>query len=126
MRSLATRWINDGTANQILNAIRNETIARQQMVAEILSHAPMRTKSEALHLWLERPRGYPREALVEHLLRNGLSIAAEDLFSVGNDAEEGVRVCLGAAKNRESLKNALEVLAAAMMRDDRELAPYIV
>jgi DNA-binding transcriptional MocR family regulator len=52
--------------------------------------------------------------LIAHLLRNGLAVVGEDAFAVDETAPRGIRVSLGAARNRADLSHALQVLARAV------------
>jgi len=52
--------------------------------------------------------------LLSHLMRHGLAVVGEDAFAVGDNAPRGIRVSLGAARNRSELSQALQVLSDAM------------
>jgi len=62
------------------------------------------------HLWLQ----LNRSDFVSHVLRDGLAVVGGDAFAVGENAPLGVRVSLGAARNRAELAQALHVLSAAL------------
>lgn len=44
-------------------------------------------------------------------MRNGLAVVGEDAFAVGDIAPRGLRISLGAARNRAELSHALQVLS---------------
>ena len=48
------------------------------------------------------------------ITRRGLAVVGEDAFAVGDNAPRGIRVSLGAARNRSELSQALQVLSDAM------------
>ena len=47
-------------------------------------------------------------------MRNGLAVVGEDAFAVNETAPRGLRVSLGAARNRAELGQALQVLSDAV------------
>jgi DNA-binding transcriptional MocR family regulator len=51
--------------------------------------------------------------LLSHLMRNGLAVVGEDAFATSESAPHGIRVSLGAARNRAELGQALQVIANA-------------
>ena len=50
--ALTTLWVNDGTAEAMLQAIRNESMARQAMAARHFGGHALQSQPEAFHLWL--------------------------------------------------------------------------
>jgi DNA-binding transcriptional MocR family regulator len=62
--ALATRWIEDGTADAILRFIRTETAARQLMAGQILSSGSFKTGPLSFNLWVLMPEGL--DPLVVH------------------------------------------------------------
>jgi DNA-binding transcriptional MocR family regulator len=116
MAALATRWIADGTAAAALAAIRRETLARQQLAAEILDPAWVVTQPEALHLWLRLPKPWSRGVLMQHLRACGIGVVVSDAFCVAATPPEAVRVCLGGPAGRDDLKRALGILADALQQ----------
>ncbi len=66
------------------------------------------------HLWVPLPRHLDGASPIAHLLRNGLAVVGEDAFAVDETAPRGLRVSLGAARNRADLGHALQVLAQAL------------
>ena len=53
--TLATQWIADGTAADMLNAIRNESRARQAIASRMLEAWPYEAHQDGFHLWLPVP-----------------------------------------------------------------------
>ena len=110
MVALVTHWLRSGIADQIIQAIRNEAIGRQQLAAKILKGLSFAARPSGHHLWLQ----LNRSDFVSHVLRDGLAVVGGDAFAVGENAPLGVRVSLGAARNRAELAQALHVLSAAL------------
>lgn len=114
---LATRWIGDGTAALMLDALRREATARQEMAAARLpAGGYVASRPEAFHLWLAVGPDWTRGAFAAHLRGQGIVLAPADAFAIGGTVPEAVRVCLGAAADRQELGLVLDRLAAALAR----------
>jgi DNA-binding transcriptional MocR family regulator len=114
MVALLTHWLRSGIAGEIILAIRNEAAARQQLAARFLKGISFAARPASHHLWLPVPNQLDSKALASHLMRNGLAVVGEDAFAVGELAPRGLRVSLGAARNRAELGQALQVLSDAV------------
>jgi DNA-binding transcriptional MocR family regulator len=114
MVALLTHWLRSGVAGEIILAIRNEAAARQQLAARFLKGVPFAARPASHHLWLPLPRPLDGKDLTSHLMRNGLAVVSEDAFAVSEHAPRGLRVSLGAARNRAELGQALQVLSDAV------------
>jgi DNA-binding transcriptional MocR family regulator len=114
MVALVTYWIRNGIADEIIEAIRNEAKGRQQLASRILKGIAFASRPTSHHLWLELPPSWNRMDLLSHLLRHGLAVVGEDAFAVIDKPPRGIRVSLGAARNRADVSQAMQVLAAAM------------
>lgn len=111
--ALSTRWINDGTAKAILDAVREESARRQRFAAQTLP-AGYASKPEAFHLWLPLPPHWSRVEFAAHLRARGIGVVGSDSFAVTQIAPEAVRVCLGGAVDRNQCRVALELIAGAL------------
>ncbi len=116
--ALATRWIEDGTADSILRFIRAEAAARQKLVAEILPAGSYRSDPISFNIWLPLTNGWTRSTFGSHMRNAGIGVVASDAFTVDGVPDEAVRVCLGGAIQKPELKGALEFMAHAL-----EVAP---
>ncbi|NLS17286.1 PLP-dependent aminotransferase family protein [Rhizobium sp. P40RR-XXII] len=112
--ALATRWIEDGTADGILRFIRAEAAARQKMVADILPSRSYRADPISFNIWLPLGNGWTRATFASHMRNAGIGVVASDAFTVEGPASEAVRVCLGGPIGREALKAALDFMAHAL------------
>ncbi len=112
--ALATRWIEDGTADAILRFVRTEAAARQQMVAAILPAGSYRADPISFNIWLPLANGWTRSTFGSHMRSSGIGVVASDAFTVDGAAPEAVRVCLGGPITRERLHGALEFMAHAL------------
>jgi DNA-binding transcriptional MocR family regulator len=113
--ALATRWVQDGTAEAMLLAVRAESVARQNLARAYLRDLPHLTHPEAFHLWLSLPAPWTRAAFASHLRAHEVHVAVSDAFSVGpGEAPEAVRLCFGGAATREDTERALQLVTDAI------------
>ncbi len=112
--ALATRWIEDGTADAILNFIRSETRARQKLVAEILPPGTYKAESCGFHVWLKLPPQWSCSAFVGHTRATGIGIVSSHPFTVEGPPPEAVRICLGGPSHRATVRSALEFIAHSL------------
>ncbi|MGA0562071.1 PLP-dependent aminotransferase family protein [Ancylobacter sp. VNQ12] len=112
--ALATRWIEDGTADTLLRFIRAETQARQALASEILPAGSFRADPLSFNLWIELPAPWTRSAFVGHMRATGIGVVASDAFTAGGPATEAVRVCLGGPASRAQIRSALDYIAHAL------------
>jgi DNA-binding transcriptional MocR family regulator len=111
MVALVTHWLRTGVAAEIIRAIRNEAAARQQLASRLLKSITYAARPASHHLWMPLPSHFAGTDLLSHLMRHGLAVVGEDAFSVGENAPRGLRISLGAARNRAELSQALQVLS---------------
>ena len=114
--ALATRWIEDGSADALLAFIRAETAARQRLAAEILPAGLYRADPLSFNLWLELPPPWTRAAFVGQMQATGIGIVASDAFAAKGPAPEAARICLGGPIGRKALGDALAFMAHALER----------
>jgi len=112
--ALATRWIEDGTADAILRFIRTETAARQVLATELLPPGSFKADPLSFNVWAQLPAGWTRSAFLGHMRATGIGIVASDAFAVGENPPEAVRICLGGPTTRPVLRRALEYVSHAL------------
>ncbi len=112
--ALARRWIADGTAGALLDAIRAEAVARRALAESMLPADRIVTKPEAFHVWLHLPEAWTRGEFTAHLRTRGIAAVGSDAFATTPDTPEALRICLGAAENREEVRHVLEIIADAL------------
>jgi DNA-binding transcriptional MocR family regulator len=108
--AIARRWIEEGTAGAVLQAIRNEAKARQAIAAKLLPAGSMLADPEGFHGWLRLPSMWSRGELTARLRSAGIGVVASDAFAIGA-APEAVRLGLGAAEDHEHLRQSLGIVA---------------
>lgn len=108
--AVATRWIEDGTADAVLAAIRAEARARQAMAARILPPGIALADPEGFHIWLRLPAPWTRGDFALRLRAAGIGVVASDAFSL-TAPPESVRLGLGAPAGHDELRQGLRVVA---------------
>jgi len=113
--AVASAWIRDGTADALLQARREEARARQAIARDRLVSADVETKPEAYYLWLRLPEPWRRDSFVAEARARGVLVTPADVFAVGREpAPHAVRLCLGAARDRDALARGLDVVAGLL------------
>lgn len=113
--ALVTRWVGDGTADAMLQAIRAECAARQALAAQHLAAHALHSDPAAFHVWLaldDAVTGAWRGVeLASYLRTQGVAVLASPAFSTDGDPPEAVRICLGGALSRADCDTALRLVA---------------
>jgi DNA-binding transcriptional MocR family regulator len=113
--AVASSWIEGGAADAVLAARRREARERQRLAQEILGEADFETQPEAYYLWLRLPEPWRRDAFASVLRARAVGVTAADAFAVGRDpAPHAVRLCLGAARSRETLRRGIARVAEVL------------
>ncbi|PWE33886.1 GntR family transcriptional regulator [Maritimibacter sp. 55A14] len=111
MAEIAARWINDGTADDLLQRQRAALAERNALAERILHGLPFRASINGMHVWLPLEPPWRDAVLVEHARINGVAIAPGTTFALdGGERRPGVRICLG-GESRENLERGLEVIS---------------
>jgi DNA-binding transcriptional MocR family regulator len=108
--AIATRWIEDGTAESVLMAIRKETAARQAIAAKCLPPNVAITDREGFHVWLPLSAPWSRGELAARLRSAGIGVVGSDAFAL-RAPPEALRLGLGAPATREELSRGLQIVA---------------
>ncbi|MFY8094637.1 MAG: PLP-dependent aminotransferase family protein [Niveispirillum sp.] len=113
--AVATGWIEDGTAQDILTAIRREAMERQQMARRLLPLGSMAAHPQGHHIWLTLPPPWTDRHFAQAARRAGATVIPGTAFAMAPEPPPRyVRVGLGAAPDQPSLSRALEKLATLM------------
>lgn len=113
--AVATGWIEDGTAHDILTAIRREAMERQQIAQRLLPLGSMAAQAQGHHVWLTLPPAWTDRSFAQAARRAGATVIPGTAFAMAPEPPPRyVRVGLGAAPDQASLTHALEKLALLM------------
>jgi DNA-binding transcriptional MocR family regulator len=115
--AIATRWIEDGTDQAILAALRRETEARFSLVRQILEGHDYVGRPDAFHVWLPLPDGWARGAFTARLGARGVGVVMSDAFTTLAPPPDAVRISLGAPATRADLAAALRLIRDLLDQD---------
>ncbi len=119
MCALVTRWIYDGSLDEIAVAIRTENNQRQQLAASLLSGHEFSADKDGHHLWLRLPAQWKADSFSHEAQSQGVNIIPASHFAMINDPVEAVRVSLGLAVDSEALRQALTILVRLLSQAPR-------
>lgn len=110
---LATQWVNDGTAADVLDAIREEAAARQAIASAELHEFAFDANPHGFHLWLPVPSvcDWSAPELALQLRSQGIGAVAGAAFSTDGNPPNALRLCLGGPQDREDCREALRRVA---------------
>ncbi|WP_455288213.1 aminotransferase-like domain-containing protein [Cupriavidus necator] len=111
--ALATQWIHDGSAMQLLDGIRTEAFARRELANRWLSGIGQLPPA-AIHVWHRLPDHWSTHQLTRAALAEDLRVTPSDAFSGGPNPPNAIRISLGGVDDRAQLSLALRKLAALL------------
>lgn len=114
MAALATEWIGSGAAQAVCEAIREESEARQALAREALAGLRFTAHPSGHHLWLSLPPAWKAASLAGYLRPRGVAVVSADAFALHEPAPNHVRLSLGAARDRDELRQQLALVAGTL------------
>jgi len=120
--AIVTRWMEEGLAEAVLNAIRAETGARHAIAAKLLPSAI--GDAECFHAWLKLPPEWSAGALATRARLHGIGLVTADVFATAK-APEAARISLGAPRTRQDLTRGLEMLTDLLQRGPNSTATIV-
>lgn len=109
--TLVTRWVNDGTAEMMLGALRTECAARHELAMQHLGGYGVVAQPEGFHLWLPLPSTWSPVEFASYLRMQGVAVVASAAFSTDGNPPDAVRVCLGGPLSLHDCDRALQLIA---------------
>jgi DNA-binding transcriptional MocR family regulator len=117
---IATRWIEDGTADRILARQKREASARLDLAREILGAWGADGPRGTMHVWFRLPEPWTPEAFAAAARAGGVTLSTEAPFVVrGAERPRALRICLGTPATRDVLETALRRLAGILEEGGR-------
>jgi len=111
---LGASWLEDGTADRIIEWKRNEMQWRWEMASGFFG-LDTREAHFAGHLWLPIPGAGPVDEFVARVQRRGVLLASAEGFAVeSGPVPRAVRICLGVPLTRVRLQQAFGVIREVM------------
>lgn len=112
---IASKWVTDGTAMELVHWQRNALQRRQAIVAEMLGAGRVLTHPNALHLWLPLPPDRSEEGFVAQARLQGVAIAPGLSFRTSDAPwQSAVRISLGSTTEGE-LRAGLGVVSRLLL-----------
>jgi DNA-binding transcriptional MocR family regulator len=118
---MARHWIGNGTADRILQDIRNELSLRRLIALNVLGHRKPLCAEGAMYLWLPVPEQWRPGDFARAAEARGVKITPGSAFVVGRrQNDHAVRVCFGLPESREVLREGLERLERLLGEEPSE------
>lgn len=112
---VATMLLEEGLIEELVSQQREELRARHRQLQATLGRFDVQSHETSTHAWLHLPEPWRGHVFARIALRSGVRVLGGDAFTVGRGgAPDAVRINLGAARSREDLRRALEILATLM------------
>ena len=107
---IAARWIEDGTAEALLEAQRRELVARQMLAGDIIKGFEFDTDLSFDTPVARLPEPWRATDFTAQLLAHGVRVIESEVFAVGRgEIPHAVRINVSAARSREQLAAGLRI-----------------
>lgn len=111
MAEIASRWIDDGIAQMLLERQKAALERRNRLAAEVLEGLDFHSSENGMHIWMPTPGTWSEEEFVAHARLNGVAVAPGSAFDMSETVKDrGVRICLG-GDTPETLRRGLTILS---------------
>ncbi len=118
---IASRWVSDGTAMELVRWQRVAVRRRLDIAAEMLAGVDYRSHRDGLHLWLPLPVEHSEEGFVAQARLQGVAIAPGASFRISQSPwRPAVRISLGSTTEGE-LRTGLGVVNRLLLGDPEHL-----
>lgn len=123
---VASEWINDGSADDILGEVAEEAERRSAFaLRELGSVAETPSHPASLHIWLSMSE-LAAERTAGRLFRQGVVVTPPSSFTIAGDLVAGLRLCLGAVPDQATLERALGIVASALSAESENLTTPVI
>ncbi|WP_416820746.1 PLP-dependent aminotransferase family protein [Delftia tsuruhatensis] len=123
--ALATQWILDGSAGQLMNGVRKEARLRHRMARDILA-GRYSGAGDGLHVWLELPGYWTSAQLARAADSEGIAVTPAQAFATGSESVNAIRISLGSIKDRGRLHAGLQRLSHLLARLPESFSAAVV
>lgn len=123
--ALATQWILDGSADRLMDGVRNEARLRHRMARDILA-GRYSGAGDGLHVWLELPAYWNSSQLARAADREGIAVTPAEAFATGSGTVNAIRISLGSIKDRGRLQAGLQRLSQLLARRPESFSTAVV
>lgn len=120
---LASRWIEDGTADELVSWQRRELAERHAIVKDEMEGFDWAGHPAALHFWLNLPGGWRPETLVDHARTLRVAVApARPFMPPECKIPNAVRISVGGGHTQSGLRQGLKLLKGLLKTEPELLA----
>ncbi|NRR28662.1 PLP-dependent aminotransferase family protein [Oxalobacteraceae bacterium] len=123
--ALATQWILDGSAEELMEGVRKEARLRHRMARNILA-GRYSGAGDGLHVWLELPAYWSSSQLARAADSEGIAVTPAETFATGSVSVNAIRICLGSIKDRGRLQAGLQRLSDLLARRPESFSAAVV
>lgn len=107
---IVTLWMEDGTADRLIDWHRHENAARAALARAALGETGQ-NPNDSPHIWLDLPDQWRGSEFAAESLCRGVRVAEGGAFAVGRGGHRhGIRISLNAARSRDELRRGLDVV----------------
>ena len=117
-QEIVRQWIEDGTADMLVNRLREEAAIRNAIAAEVFDGLTMRSHPASLHCYLELPNPWRPNEFTNQALGQGVRIASCTSFLLDSrpNPPPWVRVSLAPSPDRSEVADGLRRLRSLIER----------
>ena len=120
------RWIENGTADELVAWQKQEILERFRLAAEIFSPLRMVGHPSSLHLLVHLPEPWRALPFASEMRDHGVALVPVSVFAVGQLAvPQAVRVTLGSVNELATLKRAFELVRDVALQQSAARPPVI-
>jgi DNA-binding transcriptional MocR family regulator len=123
---IAAVWMEDGTAQHIMNAQQAEIRARHDLARELLPQDFLEADPACMFVWLKLPPPWRADDFAANAKARGVVVMPSSAFAVDrSEIEHGVRINLACAESRDQLVSGLRMLASTLKDRPRALFGHL-
>ena len=112
MVEIASRWIEDGTADALNAYQREEAAVRQEMARGLIPGRHLSANTHGFHLWLTLPPHWHPDLFRMAARDRGVDLLVGAAFAASPaDSPNAVRLCLSHEGTRERVRHGLSIVA---------------
>jgi DNA-binding transcriptional MocR family regulator len=124
---IASRWVEDGTADKLIEWQREKLAERYQIASQELAGFDWKGHPGGLHLWLKLPNDWDSNSFVAHARELNVSVSPEAPFlSPKAIPTNAVRVSLGSIRETDRFRRALRLLVGLLRRPHEPLPQFAI
>jgi DNA-binding transcriptional MocR family regulator len=99
---VATRWIRDGTLDEMLAFQRAQFARRNAIARRLLEGLDFVASDTGMHVWLRLPAPWHRADFVAHARNDRVAVAGSRSFALEDQRHDtAIRICLGGVDERQ-------------------------